>query len=173
MSSVPSDTGAVAGLPWIAVPRDGVDHAGDFMPGRARINDTRITAVFGEAVAMADAAGLYFDSDRSGRRLGQGLFEQFKIRTGSLDANLLHKSGPPAAAMTQPRRAARLCGHGGEIDQPASAIQSRSASCVVRKAISSHGMSAGAKKRTSMASSETPGISAPGAARYTATAACG
>ena len=70
MAAVPADSHSLSNFP----PRDSrtysVYNARDFMAGNAWVLNARAGAFLGVFIAMADAAGLDLDPNRSGRRLG-------------------------------------------------------------------------------------------------------
>ena len=91
MSAVPSNSDSIADFPGPRAFCDRVDYAGDLMPRRARIDDSREGAFLGEEVAMTDPASLNPDSDRAGFRFADLLFHQFEISTGATDTDDFHR----------------------------------------------------------------------------------
>jgi hypothetical protein len=82
MPSMPADADALAGLPLRNAVANGVDAAGYFVAGNARVLDSRPMAFFYERVAVADAAGFNLDADLPARGLGNVAFDEFKISAG-------------------------------------------------------------------------------------------
>jgi hypothetical protein len=88
---MPTDSHPIAGFPGLSALSDGVDHAHDFVAGRARVDDSREEAILGHRIAMTNAAGLNFHSDVSGGGLTDRLFNQFKVSTGAFYLDFLHE----------------------------------------------------------------------------------
>jgi hypothetical protein len=90
MAAVPSDADALAGLPVGNVGADGIDAAGDFVSGNARILDAGPVAFLYERVAVADAAGFDFNPDLAAGGLGNVSFDEFEITAGLADLDSFH-----------------------------------------------------------------------------------
>jgi hypothetical protein len=79
---MPADAHSLAGLPSRDIRADGVNAAGDFVPGNARILNPRPMAFFYEGIAVTDTAGLDFDADLVAGGFGNGPFYEFEIAAG-------------------------------------------------------------------------------------------
>src|SRR5208282_4534041 len=90
MTSVPSDSDALAGFPVGNVSADGVDAAGDFVSGNARILDARPIAFLDQRIAVADATGFNFNSDLTAAGFGNVSFDEFEISAGFADLDSFH-----------------------------------------------------------------------------------
>jgi hypothetical protein len=91
---MPTDSDPVPDFPRVGVCADAIDHAGDFVPGRSRIDDPREDAFLGEHVAMAHAARLDLDPDETGRRLLRWTIDHFEISTRAIYPNCFHTQAP-------------------------------------------------------------------------------
>ena len=93
VAAVPAEADALAGLEERHVGADGVDDAGDFVAGDARVCDAGQEADLGERVAVADAAGLHADADVAGAGIGEFALNQFKgsARSGDLDGTARYR----------------------------------------------------------------------------------
>jgi hypothetical protein len=92
VAAMPSDSHPVAGLPWIGIFSDRIDHPRDFMPGSAWINDSGKAALLGQHVAMADAACLNSDSHRSTDRLPHPLIHQLETSARATHTYYFHRA---------------------------------------------------------------------------------
>jgi hypothetical protein len=90
MAAVPSDSDALAGFPVSDIGADGVDAAGDFVSGNARILNVRPMAFLYERVAVADAAGFDFDPKLAAAGVRNVSFNEFQITAGFADLDSLH-----------------------------------------------------------------------------------
>jgi hypothetical protein len=90
MAAVPSYADSLAGFPVSNVGTDGVDAAGDFVPGNAWILKAGPLAFLYERVAVADAAGFDFDPDLVAAGLGNVSFDEFEITAGLADLHSFH-----------------------------------------------------------------------------------
>ena len=90
MAAVPSDADALAGLPVGDIGADGVDAAGDFVSGNARILDAGPMAFLYQRVAVADAAGFDFDAHLIAGGFGNISFDEFEITAGLGDLDSFH-----------------------------------------------------------------------------------
>jgi hypothetical protein len=70
ISAVPPHAHPLAGLPSHGAGAKRIDHPGHLMSGYPRVLNSRVRPLLGEGIAVADAARLYPDPDRSGARLG-------------------------------------------------------------------------------------------------------
>src|SRR5271163_1616469 len=86
ISAVPSDADAIADFPITHFFAERLDHAGDFMSGRARIGDAGPCALLGEQVAVTYAARLNFDSNMSARGFEDFFIDDFKWTFGLFDS---------------------------------------------------------------------------------------
>jgi hypothetical protein len=59
---MPSNSHSIPGFPWIGIRTYRIDHPRDFVPWRARIDDSWKDSLLGYDVAMTDAASLNPDS---------------------------------------------------------------------------------------------------------------
>jgi hypothetical protein len=90
VTTVPSYSDALAGLPVRNVAADSVDAAGDFMSGNAWILDSGPIAFLYQLVTVADAAGFDFNADLVSARLGDVSFDEFEIASGFADLDNFH-----------------------------------------------------------------------------------
>ena len=90
MASMPAHADALAGLPLRDSVADGIDAAGNFVSGNARVLDSGPVAFFYERVAVADAAGFNLDADLAASGLGNIAFDEFKISAGLADLDGFH-----------------------------------------------------------------------------------
>ncbi len=90
MAAVPAYADALAGFPVGNVGADGIDAAGDFVSGNARILDAGPMAFFHERVAVADAAGFDFNAHLGAAGFGNISFDQFEIAAGLADLDGFH-----------------------------------------------------------------------------------
>jgi hypothetical protein len=90
MTSVPSDSDPLAGLPVAYVGADGVDATGDLMSGNARVLDARPMTLFYERIAVADPAGFDLNADLVSSRIGNISFDKFEITAGLADLDGFH-----------------------------------------------------------------------------------
>lgn len=86
ITTMPADAYALAGFKLSNTFTEFIHDADDFMAGDTRILQSGPQAVFYQDVAVADAAGMHFDSYPIGRRFGDGTFDDFEgcARTGYL-----------------------------------------------------------------------------------------
>src|SRR5215469_14588685 len=70
VTAMPTHADAIPDVPLLDTRTDGVDDSGNFVSRRTRKRHTGPSAVDGHDVAVADAAGLNADADRSGTRFG-------------------------------------------------------------------------------------------------------
>jgi hypothetical protein len=92
----PADADALSDCPVGDAFAEGVDDAGDFVTGDARVDDSREKALLRNDVAMTDSAGCYFHADFARGRIGDGAVEQFDgtVRGGDLGyAHDFHDAG--------------------------------------------------------------------------------
>src|SRR5881394_948068 len=95
VSAVPADSNALAWRPSGHSIADGIDGAGDLVPGNARVLNPGPQAFLHERIAVTNAARRDFDSNRSRRGLRYWPFDNFKrsFRTGNLcNAHCSHGS---------------------------------------------------------------------------------
>jgi hypothetical protein len=78
MAAVPAHANALAWFPLSDASTDCVYDADHFVAGHARILDSRPLTFFDERVAVADAAGLNFDSYLAWTGLWNFTFNQFE-----------------------------------------------------------------------------------------------
>jgi hypothetical protein len=90
MTAVPSDADALAGFPVCYISADGIDAAGDFVSGNARVLDTGPITFLHEHIAVADAAGLDFDPNLVACGIGNVSFDKFEITAGLADLDSFH-----------------------------------------------------------------------------------
>src|SRR5438309_52971 len=84
---MPSDADPLPRCPSEHARSDRIDHAGDFVPRNSRVLNAGECAFLRIRVAVADATGLNFDSDRTSSRLRNVALDELK---GSLRARDLH-----------------------------------------------------------------------------------
>src|SRR5262245_14389333 len=77
VAAEPADADALADFELTYPGTDGGDDAGYLMAGDARVLNARKERVFDDRIAVADAAGLHFDSNRAGGRLGDRPLDDF------------------------------------------------------------------------------------------------
>src|ERR1019366_5169784 len=82
MTAMPTNADALAGLPVGDVSAHGIDTAGDFVSGNARILNAGPVAFFHERIAVADATGFDFDPDLVAGRLRIFLSTSSKLPPG-------------------------------------------------------------------------------------------
>jgi hypothetical protein len=90
MAAVPAHADALAGFPVGHVGAHGINAAGDFVSGNARILDARPVAFLDECVAVANAAGFDFDPDLAASGLGNASLDEFEITAGLADLDSFH-----------------------------------------------------------------------------------
>jgi hypothetical protein len=90
MTSVPSDSYALARFPVGNIGAYSVDAAGNFVSGNARILDAGPIAFLYERVAVADATGFDFDPDMVAGGVGNVSFDEFEITAGLADLDSFH-----------------------------------------------------------------------------------
>jgi hypothetical protein len=90
MAAVPTDSYALAGFPVADAGADGVDAAGNFVPGNAWVLQAGPMAFLYECVAVADAAGFDFNPDLVAGGFGDGSFDEFEITAGFADLDSFH-----------------------------------------------------------------------------------
>jgi hypothetical protein len=90
MTSVPSDSYALAGFPVGNVGAYSVNASSDFVSGNAGILDAGPIALLYERVAVADTAGFDFDPDLVAGGIGNVSFDEFEITAGLADLDSFH-----------------------------------------------------------------------------------
>src|SRR5438309_1662032 len=83
VAGMPTDANALARFPAGHARADGVNDAGDFVAGYARVLQAGPVTVLDQRIGMADAAGLDFDADASRRRSRDGAFDEFERSIGA------------------------------------------------------------------------------------------
>jgi len=84
---VPTEADTLAGREERHIGGDGVDDSGNFMAGNAGVGDSGKDVVFGDCIAVADAAGLDANAHMARAGLGELFLHQFK---GSAGGGNLH-----------------------------------------------------------------------------------
>ena len=79
---MPAQAHALAGFEERHVGADGIDDAGDFMAGNARILDAGPMTQLGKRIAVANAAGLDANANLAGAGLGKLLLDEFECSAG-------------------------------------------------------------------------------------------
>src|SRR5260370_18499173 len=84
--SVPADSDTLTLRPFGNARPDSINHADNFVTGDPREFEAGISSLFDKRIAMADAAGLDFDTHRCGTGLGNFPCCNFErpVRTGDL-----------------------------------------------------------------------------------------
>jgi hypothetical protein len=87
---MPTDSDALAGFPVGYVGAHGVDAAGNFVSGNARVLDAGPLAFFHQRIAVADAASLDSNPDLAAAGLGNVSLDEFEFAAGFGDLDDLH-----------------------------------------------------------------------------------
>src|SRR5438477_46254 len=109
IAAVPADADALTRAPPGNSAADRIDAADHLMPGDARVLNVREQPLLGDAVAMADAAGLHLDANLAGGGLRDFTLDQLQraVRLRNLcDPHRCHGEPPtndPDNARTTPR----------------------------------------------------------------------
>jgi hypothetical protein len=82
MAAVPAHAHALARLPLRNASAHRIHYADDFVTGDAGVLQSRPVAFLYQRIAVANAAGLNFDSHLAGSWLGNFTFYNFKRSTG-------------------------------------------------------------------------------------------
>jgi hypothetical protein len=90
MPAVPADADALSRLVLSHACAHGIHESRDFVAGHTRILDSRPVTFLGQRIAVANAAGLDFDPDVTGTRLGNVAFNDFKRSAGAGDLGSAH-----------------------------------------------------------------------------------
>jgi hypothetical protein len=90
MTSVPSNSDALARFPVGYVGAHGINAAGDFMSGNAWILEAGPMAFLYERIAVTDTAGFDFDPHLIAGGFGNVSFDELKITTGLADLDGFH-----------------------------------------------------------------------------------
>jgi hypothetical protein len=93
---MPSNSYSIAYFPRIRIFSERIDHTGNLVAGRVRIDDTREESFFGHRVAVTDPACLNPDSHRAAGRLRRPFLDQFEASTGAINAYDFHRQPPSA-----------------------------------------------------------------------------
>ena len=88
---MPADAHALADFPTGQAGADRVDHAGHFMSWNSRILNARKQAILDDRVAVANAAGVNFDSQRAGPRFGDWPLDDFQRTAETRNLNSTHR----------------------------------------------------------------------------------
>jgi len=90
---MPTGSDALTDFPIGHAGADGVDHSGDFVAGNPRVLNVGKDSLFDNRIAVADATRLNFDSNGSGRRIGNVSLDDLERATGTgnlCNAHLCH-----------------------------------------------------------------------------------
>src|SRR5262249_3541513 len=85
IAAVPADTHALANLPAGETSRDRLDSSGHLVTGNTRVLNAREQSLFGDRIAMTDAARQHLDPHRSSLRFRYRPFDDFKRTLGTRD----------------------------------------------------------------------------------------
>jgi hypothetical protein len=97
IAAAPAHSCSLASRPSGDSGSDLIDDPDDLMSRDARVSDSRVESLFSHRIAVADSAGLDFDSYRSGPGLWDITFDDFKVSPGARDLHGAHlRHNPPA-----------------------------------------------------------------------------